>query len=98
MLAGPAELPALGTVVVVLPDEATGPLAESTLWAIGPAPMLRPATTDRAAATTAPDATRRLRTKYSFDAVIGSCATACRGALGSGCPKERDVKTSSKVA
>jgi hypothetical protein len=99
VLVGPAGWPALGTVVVVLLGcEETGPLAESTLWAIGPAPMLTPATTDSAAAATAPDATRRLRTKKSFDAAIGSGATARRGALGSGCPKELDVKTSSKVA
>jgi hypothetical protein len=99
VLVGPAGRLALGTVVVVLLGcEETGPLAESTLWAIGPAPILRPATTDSAAATTAPDATRRLRTKKSFDAVIGSGTTARRGALGRGCPKERDVKTSSKVA
>lgn len=99
VLVGPAGWAALGPVVVVLlGSEATGPLAESTLWAIGPAPMLRPATTDSAAAATAPDATRRLRTKKSFDAVTGSGATARRGPLGSGCPKVRDVKTSSKVA
>ena len=98
VLAGPAGTPAFGTVVAVLLEcEETGPLAERTLWAIGPAPMLRPATTDSAAATTAPDATRRLRTKKSFDAVIGSGATALRGVLGTGCPNERDVKTSSKV-
>jgi hypothetical protein len=60
--------------------------------------MLSPATTDSAAAAAAPDATRRLRTKKSFDAKTGSGATTLRGALGSGCPKARDVKTSSKVA
>jgi hypothetical protein len=100
VLVEPAGRPALGTVVVVVlvGCEETGPLAESTLWAIGPAPILRPATTESAAAATAPDATRRLRTKKSFDAVIGSGATARRDALGSGCPKDRDVKTSSKVA
>jgi hypothetical protein len=64
VLVGPAGWPALGTVVVVLVGcEETGPLAESTLWAIGPAPILSPATTESAAAATAPDATRRLRTK-----------------------------------
>lgn len=100
VLVEPAGSPALGTVVVVvLPGcEETGPLAESTLWAIGPAPILRPATTESAAAATAPDATRRFRTKKSFDAVIGSGAATRRGALGSGCPKERDVKTSSRLA
>jgi hypothetical protein len=99
VLVGPAGWAAVGTVVVVLLGcEVTGPSAESTLWAIGPAPMLRPATTDSAAAATAPDATRRLRTKKSFDAVIVSGAAARRGPLGSGCPKVRDVKTSSKVA
>ena len=72
VLAGPAGRPALGTVVALLECEETGPLAESTLWAIGPAPILRPATTESAAAAAAPDATRRLRTKNSFDAVIGS--------------------------
>ncbi len=52
-------------VVVVLTGGTTGPdaWAESTDWAMGPAPMLSPATTDRAAAATAPAATRRLRTK-----------------------------------
>jgi hypothetical protein len=99
VLVGPAGWPALGTVVVVLLGcEETGPLAERTLWAIGPAPILRPATTERAAAATAPDATRRLRTKKSFDAAIGSGAARRRGTLGSGCPKERDVKTSSRLA
>jgi hypothetical protein len=99
VLVGPAGWSALGTVVVVLLGcEETGPLAESTLWAIGPAPILSPATTESAAAATAPDATRRLRTKKSFDAVIGSGAATRRGALGSGCPKERDAKTSSKLA
>jgi hypothetical protein len=99
LLVGPAGGAAFGTVgVVLLGCEETGPLAESTLWAIGPAPTLRPAATESPAAATAPDATRRLRTKKSFDAVIGSGVIARRGALGSGCPKERDVKTSSKVA
>jgi hypothetical protein len=98
VLVGPAGWLAPGTVVVVLGCEETGPLAESTLWAIGPAPILRPATTESAAAATAPDATRRLRTKKSFDAMIGSGAATRRGALGSGWPKERDVKTSSRLA
>jgi hypothetical protein len=88
-----------GTVVGVLPESGTtGPRAESTCWAIGPAPMLSPATTESAAAATAPDAINRLRTKYSFDAAICCGTPARRGALGSGCPNERDVKTSSKVA
>jgi hypothetical protein len=99
VLVGPAGSAAFGTVVVALLGcEETGPLAESTLWATGPAPTVSPATTESPAAATAPDATRRLRTKKSFDAVIGAGVIARPGALGSGCPKERDVKTSSKVA
>ena len=98
VLVGLAGTSALGTVVVVLVLEATGPCAESTLWAMGPAPMLRPATTDRAAAAAAPEATSRFRTKNSLGATIGGGATAFGGSFGSGCPNERDVKTSSKVA
>ncbi len=81
-------------------DGTTGPaeLADRTDWAIGPEPMLNPATTESAAAATAPAATRRFRTKYSFGAVTVSGTTGRVGALGSGCPKERDVKTSSNVA
>jgi hypothetical protein len=60
--------------------------------------MLTPAMIDSAAATTAPDAMRRLRTKYSFEAAIAGGTTTSRGASGIGCPKVRDVKTSSKVA
>lgn len=98
VLVGPVGTSALGTVVVVLVFEATGPCAESTLWAMGPAPMLRPATTDSAAAAAAPEATSRFRTKNSLGATIDSGATAVGGSFGSGCPNERDVKTSSKVA
>ena len=98
VLVGPAGAAALGTVVVVLVFEATGPCADSTLWAMGPAPMLRPATTDRPAAAKAPRATGRFRTKNSLGATTGSGATAVGGSFGSGCPNERDVKTSSKVA
>jgi hypothetical protein len=95
----PVGTPPLGKVVVVLPVfDVMGPWAESTLWAIGPAPMLRPATTDSAAAAAAPDATRRLRTKNSFGSLIGSVMGTRRGASGIGCPKDRDVKTSSKLA
>ena len=87
-------------VVVGLEGGPTGPveLAENTDWAMGPAPMLSPATTDSAAAALAPAATRRFRTKYSFDAVIASGTTVLGVASGSGCPNERDVKTSSNVA
>jgi hypothetical protein len=98
VLVGAAGTPELGTVVGVLVIEPTGPCAESTLWAMGPAPMLRPATTDSAAAAAAPEATSRFRTKNSLGATICSGATAVGGSFGSGCPNERDVKTSSKVA
>jgi hypothetical protein len=60
--------------------------------------MLSPATTESAAAATAPDAMKRFLTKYSFDAAICCGMAARRGALGSGCPNDRDVNTSSKVA
>jgi hypothetical protein len=91
--------PTLGTVVGVLPEfEVAGPCAERICCATGPAPMLTPAMIDSAAATTAPDAMRRLRTKYSFGAAIGGGTTTSGGASGSGCPNVRDVKTSSKVA
>ena len=91
--AGPA------AVVGVVPEsDSTGPRAESTCCAIGPDPILSPATTESAAAATAPDAMKRFRTKYSFDALICCGTPARRGALGSGCPNDRDVKTSSKVA
>ena len=60
--------------------------------------MLNPATIDSAAAATAPDATKRLRTKYGLDAATIPGTMAPAGSSGSGCPKVRDVKTSSKVA
>jgi hypothetical protein len=69
----PAEL---GTVVAgVFPGAGAAGLpacAESTDCAIGPAPILNPATTDSAAAATAPDAMKRLRPKSSLGAVIAS--------------------------
>lgn len=82
--AGLPEVPAVesGMVVVVgLEGGPTGPveLAENTDWAMGPAPILSPATTDSAAAMLAPAATRRFRTKYNFDAVIASGTTAWSG-------------------
>jgi hypothetical protein len=79
----------------------TGPLewAESTDCATGPAPKLTPATTDKAAAAAAPDAMKRLRPKYSFDAAMDAGTTGLGdGDSGRGCPNERDVNTSSKVA
>jgi hypothetical protein len=97
----PGTVPAPGSVVTVDPEGATtGPeeCADRTDCATGPAPMLRPATTESAAATTAPAATTRLRTKYSADAVIVSAVTGRDGTAGNGCPNERDVKTSSNVA
>jgi len=63
VLAEPEGTPALGsgTVVGVLRElGATGPWAERTCWPIGPAPILTPAMIDSAAATTAPEAMRRL--------------------------------------
>jgi hypothetical protein len=60
-----------GGVVVPGPGAAGLPAcAESTDCAIGPAPILNPATTDSAAAATAPDAMKRLRPKSSLGAVI----------------------------
>ena len=44
--------------------------AESTDCAIGPAPILNPATVDNAAAATAHDAMKRLRPKSSLGAVV----------------------------
>ena len=79
----------------------TGPLewAESTDRATGPAPKLTPATTDKAAAAAAPDAMKRLRPKESLDAAnAAEGMVGLGGAGGSGCPNERDVNTSSKVA
>ena len=95
--------PPPGTVVGVVPGFGTaGPRADRICWPIGPSPMLTPATIDSAAATTAPDAMRRLRTKYSFEAAVGgggwTTSRVTSGAAGSGCPNVRDVKTSSKVA
>lgn len=71
--------------------------AESSDGAIGPEPMLNPATTERAAAATAPAATRGLRAKYSLGATAVD-TMAREGASGSGCPNEREVNTSSKLA
>ena len=72
--------------------------AESRDWPTGPAPILNPATIDNAAAATAPDAMKRLRAKRNFGAVTGSGKTGRAEASGIGCPNERDLKTSSKVA
>jgi hypothetical protein len=55
--------------------------------------MLNP-TIDSAAAATAADAMNRLRTKNA----LGPATTSGTTVSGSGCPKVRDVKTSSKVA
>src|SRR6202012_3508953 len=66
--------------------------------AIGPAPMLTPPTTDSAAAAVAQAATRRFRTKYNRGAGATGGTTAEDGVCGSGCPNDRDVKTSSNVA
>jgi hypothetical protein len=60
--------------------------------------MLNPATIDNAAAATAPDAMKRFRPKKNFDAVTASGKTGRAGTSGMGCPNERDLKTSSKVA
>ena len=71
--------------------------AENSGGANGPEPMLNPATTDRAAAATAPAAMKRLRPN-SLGAAIDADARARAGTSGRGCPNERDVKTSSKLA
>jgi hypothetical protein len=103
-LADPAGvLPAgLGTPVVgVVPKSGAAGLpecAESRDWPTGPAPMLNPATIDNAAAATAPDAMKRFRPKKNLDAVTASGKTGRAAISGSGCPNERDLKTSSKVA
>ncbi len=98
--AGPTGAVAAGLGGVVV-DAAAGAGApeceESADWTRGPEPMLSPATTDRAAAAAAPDATMRLRTKYSLGPTTAAGATA-RGVFGIGWPNARDVKTSSKVA
>ena len=60
--------------------------------------MFTPATIDSAAAATAPDAMKRLRPKKNLDAVTASGKTGRGGVSGIGCPNERDLKTSSKVA
>jgi hypothetical protein len=65
---------------------------------MGPAPILNPATIDSAAAAKAPEAISRLRPKYNFDTVIVFGWAMRGGVSGRGCPKVRDVKTSSKVA
>ena len=78
------------------PDRSSGRRAPTART--GPAPKLTPATTDKAAAAAAPDAMKRLRPKYNLDAVIGPGRTGLGGGSGSGCPNERDVNTSSKVA
>jgi hypothetical protein len=72
---------------------------DSADWLIGPE-MLMPATTDIAAAATAPEAMMRLRTKYNRGDTTAAGTTAGGGAggSGSGWPKVRDAKTSSKVA
>jgi hypothetical protein len=72
--------------------------AERSDWPTGPAPMLNPAAIDNAAAATAPDAMKRLRPKTNLDAGTPSGKTARAGTSGIGCPNERDLKTSSKVA
>jgi hypothetical protein len=59
--------------------------------------MLNPATTDRAAAATAPAAMKRLRPN-SLGAAIDADAMARAGTPAGGRPNERDVKTSSKLA
>jgi hypothetical protein len=92
--------PASVVVVVVVAPGTTTPLerAESTDCATGPAPKLTPATIDNAAAATAPDAMTRLRPKYSLEAVIAAGRAGPGDSFGRGCPNERDVNTSSKVA
>jgi hypothetical protein len=60
--------------------------------------MLTPATIDNAAAAAAPDAMKRLRAKTNLDVVMDSGSTGRGAASGIGCPNERDLKTSSKVA
>jgi hypothetical protein len=95
-------LAGLGTPVVgVFPKSgATGlpECAESRDWPTGPAPILNPATIDSAAAATAPDAMKRFRPKKNLEAVAASGHTGRGGISGIGCPNERDLKTSSKVA
>jgi hypothetical protein len=89
----------VGVGVVPVPATTGGAECEDSADSlIGPAPMLKPATTDIAAAATAPDAMRRLRTKYSRGPATAGGTTAGSGTSGRGCPKVCDVKTSSKVA
>jgi hypothetical protein len=106
--AGPALAVAAGALPVglgtpfagVVPKSGAGGLpecAESRDWPTGPL-MLNPAAIDSAAAATAPDAMKRLRPKKSLDAVTASGKTGRGGVSGIGCPNERDLKTSSKVA
>jgi hypothetical protein len=89
-----------GTVVVVAPNGGATPdeWAERTDCPTGPVPRVSPATVDRAAAATAPAATRRLRTKYSIGVAIGAGPTDGAGASGNGCPNVCDANTSSSVA
>jgi hypothetical protein len=87
-------------VIGVVPEPGTfGPAecAERMDWPAGPAPIVKPPTTDKAAAAAAADAMKGLWTKCGFTAAAAD-TTAGAVTLGSGCPNERDVKTSSKVA
>jgi hypothetical protein len=97
----PPAAPGTPVVVGVVPKSGAAGVpecAESRDWPTGPAPMLNPATIDKAAAATAPDAMKRLRPKKNLDAVTVSGRTGRGGVSGIGCPNERDLKTSSKVA
>jgi hypothetical protein len=102
--ADPGGIPPAGlgtTVVGVVPKSGAAGLpecAERRDWPTGPAPILNPATIDNAAAATAPDAMKRLRPKKNLDAVTASGKRGRAGVSGIGCPNERDLKTSSKVA
>ena len=96
----PPEGPGTPVVGVVPKSGAAGvpECAESKDWPTGPAPILNPATTDSAAAATAPDAMKRFRPKKNRDAAAASGNTGSGGVSGMGCPNERELKTSSKVA
>ena len=102
--ADPAGVPSAGPgtpVVGVVPksgEDGVPECAERRDWPTGPAPILNPATIDNAAAATAPDAMKRLRPKKNLDAMTASGKTGRGGVSGIGCPNERDLKTSSKVA
>lgn len=61
--------------------------AENSGGAIGPEPMLNPATTDRAAAATAPAAMNRLRAKDSMGVAMAAAAIVRNGWLGKRVPE-----------